>query len=104
MDPREIFLSFSSTLTPGKISLSAPRANQLSPLEDPHQVVDEVFRVAIAIDLVRLCVLQPVAAPNKRALVCHVFQVGWRQEDHQPGTDHIGGGSKTIHPGKGVIA
>jgi hypothetical protein len=51
MDPGAVFLSPGTAFLFGDVSLRPPSPHQLSPLEDPHQVVDEIFGVAVAVDL-----------------------------------------------------
>ena len=49
MDPGAVFLRFSATLLFGDVSLRSPSPHQLSPLENPHQIVDEELGVAVAV-------------------------------------------------------
>jgi hypothetical protein len=65
MDPGAILLSLQCAALVGDVALRPPCSHQLTPLEDPHQIVDEVLGVAIAVDLVRLGILEAVTTSDE---------------------------------------
>jgi hypothetical protein len=75
MESGAVFLSLLGLLEVGDIPLGSPRPHQLPPLEDPHQVVDEILGLAVPVDLVGLRIFQPIAASNEAPEVGDVLRV-----------------------------
>jgi hypothetical protein len=65
MDPGAVFLICGTALLFGDVSLRSPGPYQLTPLENPHQIVHEILGVAVPVDLLRLGIFQPVPAPDE---------------------------------------
>ncbi len=75
MESGAVFLRCFAALEFRYVPLGSPGPHQLSSLEDPHQVIHEIFGLAVSVDLMGVRILQAITASNEASEVGEVLGV-----------------------------